>query len=261
MPNLTVTGETSREEIIQKMRGAHVMLMPSRFETFGWVYLEAMASGTIALASNQPPQREILANGTAGSAGGPNGERILSTHSHPLIAEPAAMLQLALRGQKRIADEYDPHVVARKFREFGEEAKVLFQADRRLSLRCVLLVNRPVLQSSRRSIGFLMARTIEKDAFGPHPNSFSWSARKGIRLRVAIVHHWFVSRGGGERVAECIASMFPEAEIFTLVATPGGIPATFAGPNSPYLLSTKDSSCPPLPSAYAAALPIGDRKP
>jgi glycosyltransferase involved in cell wall biosynthesis len=48
-------------------------------------------------------------------------------------------------------------------------------------------------------------------------------------VRVAVVHHWFVTRGGGERVAECIASLFPEAEIFTLVARPEGIPATFAG--------------------------------
>ena len=52
---------------------------------------------------------------------------------------------------------------------------------------------------------------------------------KGIRLRVAIIHHWFVSRGGGERVAECIASLFPEAEIFTLVAAPQGLPESFAG--------------------------------
>lgn len=43
-------------------------------------------------------------------------------------------------------------------------------------------------------------------------------------MRVAIVHHWFVTRGGGERVAECIASMFPSAELFTLISTPGVIP-------------------------------------
>jgi glycosyltransferase involved in cell wall biosynthesis len=43
-------------------------------------------------------------------------------------------------------------------------------------------------------------------------------------VRVAIVHHWFVTRGGGERVAECIASLFPQAEIFTLVSAPPGIP-------------------------------------
>jgi glycosyltransferase involved in cell wall biosynthesis len=43
-------------------------------------------------------------------------------------------------------------------------------------------------------------------------------------VRVAIVHHWFVTRGGGERVAECIASLFPTAEIFTLVSDPMNIP-------------------------------------
>ncbi len=35
--------------------------------------------------------------------------------------------------------------------------------------------------------------------------------------RVAILHHWFVSRGGGERVAECLASLVPEADVFTLL--------------------------------------------
>jgi glycosyltransferase involved in cell wall biosynthesis len=43
-------------------------------------------------------------------------------------------------------------------------------------------------------------------------------------VRVAIVHHWFVTRGGGERVAECIASLFPDAEIFTLVMDDPGVP-------------------------------------
>ena len=46
---------------------------------------------------------------------------------------------------------------------------------------------------------------------------------------MAIVHHWFVSRGGGERVAECVASLFPKAEIFTLLASPKGLPASFVG--------------------------------
>jgi len=45
-------------------------------------------------------------------------------------------------------------------------------------------------------------------------------------VRVAVVHHWFVTRGGGERVAECIAALFPQAELFTLVASPSGLPET-----------------------------------
>ena len=47
-------------------------------------------------------------------------------------------------------------------------------------------------------------------------------------MRVAVVHHWFVTRGGGERVAECIAALFPAAEIFTLVSGPAGIPPSLA---------------------------------
>jgi glycosyltransferase involved in cell wall biosynthesis len=35
-------------------------------------------------------------------------------------------------------------------------------------------------------------------------------------MRVAIVHHWFVSRAGGERVFDAIASIFPTADVFTL---------------------------------------------
>ena len=45
-------------------------------------------------------------------------------------------------------------------------------------------------------------------------------------MRVAIVHHWFVSQGGGERVAEVLASMYPGADLFTLVADRDNLPAS-----------------------------------
>ncbi len=48
-------------------------------------------------------------------------------------------------------------------------------------------------------------------------------------MRVALVHHWFVTRGGGERVAACLGSLFPQAELFTLVAEPHAIPPGLAG--------------------------------
>ena len=37
-------------------------------------------------------------------------------------------------------------------------------------------------------------------------------------LRVAIVHYWFVGNGGGERVVEALAEMFPQADLFSLIA-------------------------------------------
>ena len=47
-------------------------------------------------------------------------------------------------------------------------------------------------------------------------------------MRVALVHHWFVTRGGGERVAECLGTLFPNADLFTLIAEPHALPAGLA---------------------------------
>jgi glycosyltransferase involved in cell wall biosynthesis len=40
------------------------------------------------------------------------------------------------------------------------------------------------------------------------------------KLRIAIVHYWFVNRRGGERVVEAMAKMFPGADLFSLVVDP-----------------------------------------
>src|SRR5579872_1169018 len=37
-------------------------------------------------------------------------------------------------------------------------------------------------------------------------------------MRVAIVHYWLVTRRGGERVVEVLGELFPQADLFTLVA-------------------------------------------
>jgi hypothetical protein len=37
-------------------------------------------------------------------------------------------------------------------------------------------------------------------------------------MRVAIVHYWFVSRRGGERAVEALCELFPQADLFALVA-------------------------------------------
>ena len=37
-------------------------------------------------------------------------------------------------------------------------------------------------------------------------------------MRVALVHYWFVNRRGGERVVEALCELFPQADLFALVA-------------------------------------------
>jgi glycosyltransferase involved in cell wall biosynthesis len=43
-------------------------------------------------------------------------------------------------------------------------------------------------------------------------------------LRVAIVHYWFTAYGGGERVVESLSEIFPQADIFALIADREEIP-------------------------------------
>jgi len=45
-------------------------------------------------------------------------------------------------------------------------------------------------------------------------------------LRIAIVHYWFVSHRGGERVVEAIAEMFPQADLFSPVVNSELLPKT-----------------------------------
>jgi glycosyltransferase involved in cell wall biosynthesis len=79
----------------------------------------------------------------------------------------------------------------------------------------------------------LDVRFIQQLIFNAHHLA---GGRKSLRLssekfsmRIAIVHHWFVTQGGGERVAEVIGSIFPEADLFTLVADPSLVPQGLAG--------------------------------
>ena len=44
------------------------------------------------------------------------------------------------------------------------------------------------------------------------------------RLRVAIVHYWFVGYTGGEQVVHALAEMFPQADLYALVAKPESLP-------------------------------------
>jgi len=49
------------------------------------------------------------------------------------------------------------------------------------------------------------------------------------KARIAIVHYWFVNHRGGERVVEAMAHMFPQAQLFSLVANPEAVPKSLRG--------------------------------
>jgi glycosyltransferase involved in cell wall biosynthesis len=50
-------------------------------------------------------------------------------------------------------------------------------------------------------------------------------------LRIAIVHPWLFANGGGERVIDALAEMYPKADIFTLVARSNSFSKILRGRN------------------------------
>jgi len=129
LPNIQYRPEASREEVDAAMLESHLLLMPSLFESYGWVYLEAMAAGAIAMACDAPTQQEILANGDAGILVQPNAGAMTAALLK-LLAHPEEMLPLALRGWGRVRDVYEPHHVAGRMKELGIEAKERFKAGK-----------------------------------------------------------------------------------------------------------------------------------
>ena len=61
-------------------------------------------------------------------------------------------------------------------------------------------------------------------AYHANPSRFS-------EPRVALVHYWFVSMRGGERVVERLLGLYPKADIFTHVYNPALVSATIANAN------------------------------
>jgi glycosyltransferase involved in cell wall biosynthesis len=62
----------------------------------------------------------------------------------------------------------------------------------------------------------------ERNAAGPAGNALEGTGQKP--LRVAIVHFWFTRlQGGAERVVDELLALFPQAEIFALVAEPASL--------------------------------------
>jgi glycosyltransferase involved in cell wall biosynthesis len=122
-PNLELIEELRVAEVQELLARSHFLLMPSRFESFGWVYLEAMAQGAIALATEAPVQAELLAQGRAGLLTEPTPEAIV-TAIEQASAKPEVWLQRALDGYDFAHAEFSPAAVAAKLRGVFEEALV-----------------------------------------------------------------------------------------------------------------------------------------
>ena len=86
--NVKMLGKKSREECLKEMRNADVFLMPSAPETFGLVYIEAMASGCIVVCAKGAGVDGMIIDGENGYVVEPGSVNALQNTIENLYYKP-----------------------------------------------------------------------------------------------------------------------------------------------------------------------------
>jgi glycosyltransferase involved in cell wall biosynthesis len=93
------------ERIERAFREATAFVMPSRFEPFGVVFLEAMANGLPCIASNACAMPEIVADGTTGRIVPPSDPRTLA-RAMVELCDPDRARQMGAAGRARFLERF-----------------------------------------------------------------------------------------------------------------------------------------------------------
>jgi glycosyltransferase involved in cell wall biosynthesis len=100
-----------REQVLQLMRDAHVFAMSSRFESFGFTFIEALANGCAVVGPDWEVQSEILDGGHAGVTITPQTAAIVAALSR-LREDRGLRTDLARQGLERFRSSYSAAAVA-----------------------------------------------------------------------------------------------------------------------------------------------------
>ena len=120
----TFVGRLDHEELVRLLHTADAAVLPSHYEPFGIVALEAAATGIPLVTSNVGGLGEAVINGQTGMSFAPRDVAGLTTAVRAVIDDPEAAQQRAIAARKRLTSDFDWHTVA------GETAQVYRAAKR-----------------------------------------------------------------------------------------------------------------------------------
>jgi len=98
---VTFYGALDNEPLREKLKSAHVLVVPSSYEGFGIVYLEGMGFGLPAIGTTAGAAAEIISAGKNGYLIAPNDSRTLTNHLIALDRDRTILMQLSLNALMR----------------------------------------------------------------------------------------------------------------------------------------------------------------
>ncbi len=119
-------GAMDNEPLIEKLRQAHVLVVPSSYEGFGIAYLEGMCFGLPAIGSTAGAAREIITHGENGYLIEPHDVDMFANHLRELERDRELLIRLSLNALKRYKLQPKWEETAKSIQEFLISAKENF---------------------------------------------------------------------------------------------------------------------------------------
>jgi glycosyltransferase involved in cell wall biosynthesis len=118
--DVTYHAELPRKAVFELMRNAHAFVMPSRFESYGLTFIEALASGCVVIGPDWDAQKEIVDSGRSGISTRPTSDEL--RNALRLLLDSGTRCDLALSGLDKFSHEYSAERVAKRHFEIMESA-------------------------------------------------------------------------------------------------------------------------------------------
>lgn len=124
--SVSFVGSLGHAELLGWLHGADAIVLPSRYEPFGIIALEAAAAGTPLVTSTAGGLGEAVVDGVTGVSFLPGDVAGLTSAVREVLDDPAAAQKRAKAARERLTEDFDWHVVAR------ETTQVYLAAKRRV---------------------------------------------------------------------------------------------------------------------------------
>jgi glycogen synthase len=121
----TFVGHLDHEKLVHLLHTADAAVLPSHYEPFGIVALEAAATGIPLVTSNVGGLGEAVINGQTGMSYAPRDVAGLAAAVRAVLDDPDAAQRMAIAARERLTSDFDWHTVA------DETAQVYLAAKRR----------------------------------------------------------------------------------------------------------------------------------
>jgi glycogen(starch) synthase len=118
-------GRVDHEQLVALLHDCDAAVLPSHYEPFGIVALEAAATGAPLVTSNVGGLGEAVINGETGMSFPPRDVAALASAVRAVLDDPAAAQRRAVAARQRLDSAFDWHTVA------AETAQVYLAAKRR----------------------------------------------------------------------------------------------------------------------------------